>query len=297
MIVPGLLLASAAFLPSLEPMELPHRAGLTEAAAGKPLRAAAPPAIPHAPSPPARVQAANRAAIREPVSDRFVNAVQVFPWAEGAVYRLYTAPGHVTDIALEPGEALTAVAAGDTVRWILGDTTSGSGPTRQVHILLKPSAAGLSTNLVITTDRRTYRLAAEATARTAMAAVSWTYPAGELVALTGRDIPVESESAARAGEVPSFNFDYVVKGDRPSWGPVRVFDDGRQVFIEFPQGLERDQAPPLFARGPDGSLELVNYRMRGRYYVVDRLFAKAELRLGAKKQQIVRIERRDGKTR
>ena len=247
--------------------------------------------------PAARVEAANRAALLEPRSDGFVNSVQVYPWAEGGVYRLYTAPGHITDIALQPGEALTAVAAGDTVRWIVGDTTSGSGATRQVHILLKPSAARISTNLVITTDRRIYRIEAEATARTAMAAVSWTYPGDPLLAISGRDAGYGQASAGDPGSAAPFNFDYVLKGDKPSWRPVRVFDDGRQVFIEFPPGLARDQAPPLFARNQDGGSELVNYRVKGRFYIVDRLLSAAELRLGAKKQQVVRIERRMEKRR
>jgi len=245
--------------------------------------------------PAARVEAANRAALLEPRSDGFVNAVQVYPWSEGGVYRLYTAPGHITDIALQPGEALTAVAAGDTVRWIVGDTTSGSGTSRQVHILLKPSAAGLTTNLVITTDRRIYRIEAEATARTAMMAVSWTYPGDALLALSGT-ASSDADAAQSAGPA-LFNFGYVLKGDKPSWRPLRVFDDGRQVFIEFPPGIARDQAPPLFGKSREGATELINYRVQGRFYVVDRLFARAELRLGAKDQQVVRIERREGAAR
>lgn len=247
--------------------------------------------------PAARVEAANRAARQEPRSDGFVDSVQIYPWTEGGVYRLYTAPGHITDIALQPGEALTAVAAGDTVRWIVGDTTSGSGPTRQVHILLKPSAAGLSTNLVITTDRRIYRIEAEATPRTAMAAVSWTYPGDALLALSG-STGGSPEAAPDESSAPAlFNFGYALKGDKPSWRPLRVFDDGRQVFIEFPPGFARDQAPPLFGRSAEGTSELLNYRVRDRFYVVDRLFTAAELRLGAKKQQVVRIERSGGKAR
>jgi type IV secretion system protein TrbG len=182
MILTGLMLAAAA--PAIQPSNV---TASTPQIAYSSIRAAA-----AAPPPPARVQAANRAALLEPQGDRFREAVQVFPWSEGGLYHLYTAPGQITDIALEPGEQLTAVAAGDTVRWILGDTTSGSGASRQVHILLKPSAPGLSTNLVITTDRRIYRLVAVSTARTAMAAVSWTYPAAALVALSGP----EAENAA-----------------------------------------------------------------------------------------------------
>lgn len=298
MILLGLLLASAAPVIATElnsasissTMAAPGPARLAASTA----RRGSPAAGRRAPAPSAQVDAANRAALLEPQGDRFLDAVQVFPWSEGGLYRLYTAPGQITDIALEPGEQLTAVAAGDTVRWILGDTTSGSGAARRVHILLKPSASGLSTNLVITTDRRIYRLEARSTPRTAMAAVSWTYPATTLVALSGR----EDEDAVRgmggASAGAPFNFAYALKGDKPSWRPLRVFDDGRQVFIEFPPGFARDQAPPLFARGADGASELLNYRVRGRFYVVDRLFAQAELRLGAKKQRVVRIERQGG---
>ena len=66
----------------------------------------------------------------------------------------------MTDIALQPGENLVAVAAGDTVRWVIGDTTSGTGADKRTHVLVKPFTAGLATNLVITTDRRSYHLAA-----------------------------------------------------------------------------------------------------------------------------------------
>ena len=72
---------------------------------------------------------------------------------------------------------------------------------------------------------------------------------------------------------------------------MRAFDDGRQTFIEFPASIAVGEAPPLFLVGSDKNVQLVNYRVRGRFYVVDRLFDVAELRLGTKKQKIVRIRR------
>src|SRR5690606_4378719 len=141
-----------------------------------------PPSVKADNSPPtARVEAANRAATREPSRAGYINAVQVYPWTEGALYRLYAAPERVSDIALQPGEKLVAVSAGDTVRWVIGDTASGAGDQARVHVLVKPFAPGLATNMVITTDRRAYHLALESTDRTAMAAISWTYPQDRLV--------------------------------------------------------------------------------------------------------------------
>jgi type IV secretion system protein VirB9 len=240
----------------------------------------------------ARVVAANRAATQEPQAQAFVNAAQVFPFTDGAIYQVYTAPGAVSDIALQAGEALVAVAAGDTVRWVIGDTTSGTGADKRTHILVKPFAAGLATNLVITTDRRSYHLQLTATSRTAMAALSWTYPADQLIAL--RRAVEQAAAAAPISEglsVDNLHFNYTVSGDTPVWRPLRAFDDGRQTFVEFPATLAVGEAPPLFIVGPTGEAELVNYRVRGRFYVVDRIFNAAELRLGTKKQQIVRIER------
>ena len=258
-------------------------------------------AVPAAAQPTAKVAAANKAALREPSNAGFVGAVQVYPYSDGTLYRLYAAPERITDIALQPGEAVTSVAAGDTVRWTVGDTTSGSGASQRTHIFVKPYSAGLRSNLVITTDRRVYHIELESRSTGAMAALSWTYPKDELIALRR-----QQEAAAAAAPIASglavdrLNFHYAISGDKPAWRPLRAFDDGRQTFIEFPPSIAVGEAPPLFVIGDDGEAQLVNYRVAGRYYVVDRLFGAAELRLGGKKQQIVRIstaqpKRRKGK--
>lgn len=221
-------------------------------------------------------------------------AAEVHPWWDGAVYHLATAPERVSDIALQPGESLISVAAGDTARWVIGDTTSGSGPSRRTHILVKPSASGIRTNLVITTDRRVYHLEL-ASGDKGMTRIAWTYPQDELLALQKAQAALAAaEPVAAPVAVERLNFNYAIEGDRPPWRPVRAFDDGAQVFIEFSATLESTEAPPLFVIGASGRPELVNYRKRGRYYVVDRLFGAAELRLGEKRQQVVRIIRADG---
>lgn len=247
-------------------------------------------AVPAAAQPAARVDAANKAALREPSRAGYLDAVQVYPYAEGALFRLYAAPERITDIALQPGETIVAVAADDTVRWTVGDTTSGSGEGRRSHILVKPFSAGLRTNLVLTTDRRVYRLELESRSAGAMAALSWSYAEDELIALRRRqDAAIAAAPVAAGLELDNLNFAYTISGDKPAWRPLRAFDDGRQTYIEFAPSIAVGEAPPLFVLGDDGEASLVNYRVAGRYYVVDRLFAAAELRLGGKKQKIVRI--------
>jgi P-type conjugative transfer protein TrbG len=259
---------------------------------------------PPAPAPKSRapitsVAAATSAARVEPGQGTWLNAMQVYAWSDAALYQVYATPGRVTDISLQPGEQLSGsgpVAAGDTVRWIIGDTESGADGSRQVHILVKPVAPTLVTNLVVNTTRRTYHLELRATPDAYMASVSWRYPQDELLA-----IKVAAVQAARATPVAQgidlerLNFDYRIDGARAAWRPLRVFDDGRQVFIEFPPQVSTSEMPPLFVIGEKGAAELVNYRVSGRRMIVDRLFSVAELRIGGRGgMKRVRITRGPG---
>ena len=248
--------------------------------------------------PTARVEDANKAATQEPTKHGYINAIQVYPYVEGALYQLYAAPERVSDIVLQPGETLTSVSAGDTVRWVIGDTLSGAGDNQRTHVLVKPFAPGLTTNLVITTDRRSYHLQLDSTEKTAMAAISWTYSSDQIAVLRRQNAAAEAAFPVASNiALDNIRFRYAISGDNPPWKPLRAFDDGHKVYIEFPRRIDQGEAPPLFVVGSDGGSELVNYRMRGNYYIVDRLFAAAELRLGTKPQQVVRITRTDGTPR
>jgi type IV secretion system protein VirB9 len=264
----------------------------------KPLPAVAT-APPEPADPLARVDQANSAARVQPARASYLNAIQVYPFSEGALYQLYAAPGEITDIALEPGEQLAGagpVAAGDTVRWIIGDTESGAGAGKRIHILVKPTRADLVTNLVINTDRRTYHLELHSGEKTYMASVSWAYPQDQLFALRQRNLAAEAVAPVATGvDISALNFRYRIEGDSPAWRPLRAFDDGRQVFIEFPSGISQGELPPLWVIGAAGDGQLVNYRVKGHHMIVDRLFAAAELKLGGKNQQLVRIVRTDGR--
>jgi type IV secretion system protein TrbG len=242
-----------------------------------------------------RVSRANVAARSEPVADQYLNAIQVYPFTEGTLYRLYAAVGRISDIVLEPGEQLIDKAAGDTVRWVVGDTTSGMGKNQQTHVLVKPVAANLRTNLIVTTNRRTYHLELVSTRETYMASLSWHYPQSSLPdnrASTGAKYPASTESDETTATVSpaTLNFDYGIEGPKLPWKPIRVYDDGVHVYLQFARTLQNYEAAPLFVIGTHGS-ELVNYRQQGNTYIADRLFDRAELRLGTGKQQVVRIVR------
>ncbi|MDZ4295450.1 MAG: P-type conjugative transfer protein TrbG [Hydrogenophaga sp.] len=245
-----------------------------------------------------RVWRANREARVAPTREGYVNAIQVWPYTEGALYQVYTSPGRVTAIVLQEGEELVAVSAGDTVRWVVGDTASGAGPTLRVNVLVKPTRTGLKNNMVITTNRRTYLIELSSTPQAWMASASWDYPKDRMLALQRQAGDAQASAPVDTGlSLENLRFRYAISGDGPSWKPVRAFDDGQKVYIQFPVGISQGELPPLFVIGAQGDGQLVNYRFRPPYYVVDRLFGAAELRMGAGKAEVVRIERTDGVAR
>ncbi|HCC63049.1 MAG TPA: P-type conjugative transfer protein TrbG, partial [Pseudomonas sp.] len=245
-----------------------------------------------------RVSRANREARMALIREGYINAIQVWPYSEGALYQIYAAPGRVTAIGLQAGEELVTVAAGDTVRWIVGDTSSGAGDALRVSVLVKPIRSDLKTNLVITTSRRTYLIELTSTEKAWMASVSWDYPKGRMLALQRQARAAQASAPVDTGlSLERIRFRYGISGSNPPWQPLRAFDDGEKVYIQFPAGIAQGELPPMFVIGAQGDGQLVNYRFRSPYYIVDRLFGAAELRLGADKGDVVRIERTDGLTR
>jgi len=155
---------------------------------------------------------------------------------------------------------------------------------------------------LIVFNRRTYHLELRSTDSTYMASVTWQYPQDQIIALWQQNARARAiEPVASHVDLSRLNFRYAIQGDRAPWRPIRAYDDGQQVFIEYPRGITQGEMPQLFVVTPDGKgTELVNYRVRQNFMIVDTLFAAAELRLGdgkSKRQKSVRIVRTDGRRR
>lgn len=220
----------------------------------------------------------------------------MFGWEPGRLYEVWTAPLRVTTLTLAPGETVTAKAAGDTVRWQIGETTSGSGAAQRTHVLVKPREAGLETNLLLTTSERVYMLLLRSGSGEGFnAAVAWRYPASAAP-------PVPTPKPTNLSTIDHLyperlDGGYRIEprtglgGRRPRWTPVSAFNDGARTFIALPPEAAVDEAPVLFVLAPDGEAQVVNYRQQGSMLVVDRVLDRAELRLGDKRPQVVRISR------
>ena len=290
---------------------LPASLPLTRTATARPPAGAGPgAAAPAAPKRPVRrasvrrsatlaaIDRANAQARDVPTPGAYVNSALYYDFEPGRLYTIHTSPRFLTTIQLRPGEKLIAKAAGDTVRWVLGETQAGSGEAAQVIVFVKPIRPDLRTNIVLTTDQRTYLIDAISNgAATYTSVLTWNYPQEAARDLAGAQARLAQQQGARVAEaipLERLNFRYRIdtpKGRAPAWSPLRVFDDGTKTFIEFPADLASREAPPLFLVGDKGQAELVNYRVSGVYYVVDRLVDRAELRLGQGRQSIVRITR------
>ncbi len=210
------------------------------------------------------------------------------------------APLYVCDVALQPGEVVNDVNTGDKDRWDVVPATSGTGAVQTTHIIIKPHDAGLATNAIVTTDRRTYVLKLLSRQSDWMPRVAFTYPDDadrqwaayrarqEAPHAAGREggNAADSGSLLATGEaLANLDFNFRVDGDRPRWRPVRVYTDGVKTYIQLPTAVATAGAPVLVALGPDGGEQLVNYRMVGDRYVVDRVLERAVLLTGVGRSQ------------
>lgn len=233
------------------------------------------------------------------------------PSQDGSVVYLYGAtlptlvctPLQVCAIRLQAGEVVNDVHAGDTARWRITPATSGEGANATTLVVVKPTDAGLTTNMFITTNRRAYSIKLASTQKDWIPVMSFDYPddvAAAWSAYHDKQAQQATATTLPSGEnLANLNFNFDISGDKPGWTPKRVYSDGVKTYIQFPSAsFAGSEAPALVALGPSGLLsretkELVNYRVIGDRYVVDQVIDKAALITGVGKRQVaVIIERR-----
>ncbi len=233
------------------------------------------------------VDKANNKAKQEPASEDYFNAIVKYEYSQGILYQVYSSPKHITDIRLQKGEKINgAPCAGDTANWELVHTISGTGKTAIEHIIVKPIKAGLETNLIITTNKRSYYVELKSYKETYMAGVSWNYQDDRMIIFDDKFMrpPIGIDL-----NVNDLNFDYKIVGEAP-FKPITVFDDGKKkTYIQFFPSIAQTELPPLFVLSSDKKAQLVNYRYstENNYYVIDGIFEAAMLKMGTNKKQDV----------
>ena len=222
----------------------------------------------------------------------------LYPYGEEPEPIVDCAPLRTTDIQLQPGETITDVAMGDTERWMSTPAASGNPRNPVPHLAVKPQASGIQTNLTIYTTKHIYHMILRSRGIHAMQEVEFYYPDELLIAMKQADsaaAQAKQEAADPQGDSgdvvkvanvypKQLNFAYTIGGGNVAWKPIRAFDDGSHVYIQMPAGMKTSEAPALLVNAGSGT-QMVNYRMAGNYYVVDRLFTNAILVSGVGRDQ------------
>ena len=205
------------------------------------------------------------------------NSTVVFKYAPNQLYKIYCRAGYLTDLSLKKGETVTFVGGGDTSAWAVEKTTVDG----VAHIYIKPTVATNTTNLIITTNKRSYQLILN-TSDWYNPMVTWTYGQEEQSAINL--VEKQSTISEIKGNVESLNFNYKISG-QSSVKPVAIFDDGEKTILKFDKIPKR--LPSLFIRSK-GKIIMANYKIRDNCYIVDTVADEIELRVSAK--EILRIK-------
>ncbi len=241
---------------------------------------------------PASVQAAVQAYQQNGAAPVIHGGRTLYPYGIGQTPTLECAPLHVTDLTLKPGETVLDIATGDSERWLISVGGSGDPRNPTPHVLIKPKDAPLATNLIIMTNERTYQLNATARRGSRYTLAAGFYFPRELLAASAqakRQAADPQPAAARSliadlGE-RELNLNYDIHGPDVPYKPLRCFDDGTHTYLQMPAGMKAAAAPALLVATPSGDNALVNYRIAGSYYIIDRLFDQAVLLAGVGSKQ------------
>jgi len=208
--------------------------------------------------------------------------VREVEYREGEVVRLAAAVGYHIHLELEPGETFVALGAGDAAA--VDIAAEGR------HVMLKPKAVRVATNLTLVSSRRVYHFEyrtyeAQPPMQAAIYALRFRYPQvpvegspAATLAFSSVSTPVASATEVEAPPVAvrAENRDYWYCGS-PWLRPTAVSDDGVQTRVSF---SDRGEWPAMFVRNEDGSESLVNLHAEGTTAVVHRLARVFVLRRG-----------------
>lgn len=211
------------------------------------------------------------------------NVQTYFTYDENALYTIYCRVNYLTAIMMQPGEKINWIGGGDTARWKSMQQTTGSEEGQRDVVYLKPISVGLNTNIIINTNKRTYNIKVISAQEWFNPVVKFLYPQEEMKAKFIRE---EQQETMTLIDPSQLNYGYTVNTKKYSFVPGTIFDDGKKTFLVMKDEL---QEMPAFYIKEGKSLLPVNYRIKGNYLIVDRIFDEAVLRMGddKHKQQVI----------
>lgn len=200
------------------------------------------------------------------------------------------APLHICMIKLMEDEHITNISIGDSVRWKAQASSAGKFPV----VVVKPTVTNIKTNLSVMTDAgRIYYLTLVSYKNRWVPLISFYDPqaivqsalaeASEKVRARADAVQKKEESTVATlpgDDITSMDFEYAITSPSYDIKPVRVFSSAGHTYIQMPDNLKYKDAPAIFSL-INGEQQLVNFRTKGVYYVVDGVPDKMNLVLGA----------------
>lgn len=204
--------------------------------------------------------------------------IKLVPYKPNALYNYQGFYGVATILIFEKNETIQDMIMGDTSAWAI--TNLGD------KLLLKPVGEQTiaETNAIIFTSKnRIYH---------------FTLSAVENDNILSKDVPYEirfiyskapvnkfKDVISKIGDITKIdiknarylNFNYRVSGDSRIM-PVKIFDNQNFTFFQFP--ADNTSIPAIFLVDSTGYEELINFKVVGKYIVVERVAARFTLRDG-----------------
>jgi type IV secretion system protein VirB9 len=223
--------------------------------------------------------------IRTGLKEAKENISRNFIFNQGDMYRIYAREGFLTTILLQPGEEVVFLGGGDTSRWAIEQAITGSNEGERTAIYIKPFQQEIKTNLVINTNKRQYHFFLQSSKNYYNPLVSFLYP--REAQLKYKINKLKDEKQLTPVNTEDLFFGYKISHSKYKIAPVQVFDDGQKTFLVMKNEIKTSEAPVIYVEDAlTGDIALVNYRIKGNYYIVDRIFDKAVVKLGKKEVKI-----------
>ena len=203
-------------------------------------------------------------------------------------------PLQVCEVVLEAGEKINGLHLGDKIRWNVNLTFSGKEPTQTPHIIVKPFVAGLQTTMIVTTDRRTYRIKLKSKdSGNFTPSIGFLYEVNfnHLLKRFKKERKKEIERSTipeTSHKIEDLYFGYKIDGEAP-WKPIRVYHTAEKTVIQMPEKMKHSEAPALLIVDIEGEEQLVNYRLVKDKFIVDQIIDRAVMVAGVGDKQ-ARVE-------
>lgn len=211
-------------------------------------------------------------AIRESRPTAIDSRLRVIVYNPHDVFKFTGYYGYQASIDFAKDETIQSVSMGDSTSWQI--VPSG------FRMFIKPIEDDATTNMTVITNKRVYYFelyaeeAADIRDPNMVFNVKFIYPDEDI---SDEYTPNKSMSEPDLDEPENLNFNYQVSGSEII-EPVKIFDDGRFTYFQFRN--RNAEMPTFFSVDHELKEHMINYRVMGKYIVVEKIYQKLSLRLG-----------------